>query len=127
MEYKPRRKLTREFKLEAVRLIRDRGLSYAQASKDLVLEGPGRACVTAAGLGEEVRGGSSAFIPRPRPLIQPGGVPVMIPFRANIRKASNCRYSSFDTTVGLFDVAGTGTSAHLTRRDNRRVGLYIVP
>ena len=28
-----RRKFTREFKLEAVRLIRDRGVSYAQASK----------------------------------------------------------------------------------------------
>ena len=30
-----RRKFTREFKLEAVRLIRDRGVSYAQASTDL--------------------------------------------------------------------------------------------
>ena len=30
-----RRKFTREFKLEAVRLIRDRGVSYAQASRDL--------------------------------------------------------------------------------------------
>jgi transposase len=30
-----RRKFTREFKLEAVRLIRDRGVSYAQASEDL--------------------------------------------------------------------------------------------
>ncbi len=30
-----RRKFTREFKLEAVRLIRDRGVSYAQASHDL--------------------------------------------------------------------------------------------
>lgn len=30
-----RRKFTREFKLEAVRLIRDRGVSYAQASADL--------------------------------------------------------------------------------------------
>ena len=30
-----RRKFTREFKLEAVRLIRDRGVSYAQASMDL--------------------------------------------------------------------------------------------
>jgi transposase-like protein len=28
-----RRKFTREFKLEAVRLIRDRGVSYAQASR----------------------------------------------------------------------------------------------
>src|SRR3954451_18916354 len=30
-----RRKFTREFKLEAVRLIRDRGVSYTQASQDL--------------------------------------------------------------------------------------------
>ena len=30
-----RRRFTREFKLEAVRLIRDRGVSYAQASEDL--------------------------------------------------------------------------------------------
>ena len=30
-----RRKFTREFKLEAVRLIRDRGVSFAQASEDL--------------------------------------------------------------------------------------------
>src|SRR2546421_13105783 len=30
-----RRKFTREFKLEAVRLIRDRGVSFAQASQDL--------------------------------------------------------------------------------------------
>ena len=29
------RRFTREFKLEAVRLIRDRGVSYAQASQDL--------------------------------------------------------------------------------------------
>lgn len=30
-----RRKLTREFKLEAVRLIKERGVSYAQASQDV--------------------------------------------------------------------------------------------
>ena len=30
-----RRKYTREFKLEAVRLIKDRGVSYARASQDL--------------------------------------------------------------------------------------------
>jgi transposase len=30
-----RRKFTREFKLEAVRLIKDRGVSIAQASRDL--------------------------------------------------------------------------------------------
>jgi transposase-like protein len=30
-----RRKFSREFKLEAVRLIKDRGVSYVQASQDL--------------------------------------------------------------------------------------------
>ena len=30
-----RRRFTREFKLEAVRLIRDRGVSYVQAAPDL--------------------------------------------------------------------------------------------
>lgn len=30
-----RRTFTREFKLEAVRLVRDRGVSYAQAARDL--------------------------------------------------------------------------------------------
>ncbi|HSZ90581.1 MAG TPA: transposase, partial [Acetobacteraceae bacterium] len=30
-----RRRFTREFKREAVRLIKDRGVSYAQASEDL--------------------------------------------------------------------------------------------
>ena len=30
-----RRKFTREFKVEAVRLIKERGVSYAQASQDL--------------------------------------------------------------------------------------------
>ena len=30
-----RRQFTREFKLEAVRLIKDRGVSYVQASQDL--------------------------------------------------------------------------------------------
>ena len=35
MERKERRHHTREFKLEAVRLIRDRGVSYVQASEDL--------------------------------------------------------------------------------------------
>ena len=30
-----RRKFTREFKLEAVRLIKERGVSFAQASQDL--------------------------------------------------------------------------------------------
>src|SRR6266545_4345537 len=32
-----RRKFTREFKLEAVRLIKERGVSYVQASQDLVV------------------------------------------------------------------------------------------
>jgi transposase len=45
-----RRKFTREFKLEAVRLIRNRGVSDAQASYD-----PGRTPVAAAGVGQEVR------------------------------------------------------------------------
>lgn len=33
-----RRKFTREFKLEAVRLIKERGVSYAHASLDLARE-----------------------------------------------------------------------------------------
>src|ERR1700731_703460 len=37
-----RRRFTREFKLEAVRLIRDRGVSYAQASEDLKVHPIGR-------------------------------------------------------------------------------------
>ena len=32
-----RRKFTREFKLEAVRLIKERGVSYAQTSQDLAM------------------------------------------------------------------------------------------
>ena len=35
-----RRKFTREFKLEAVRLIKDRGVSHAQASEDLKVHTP---------------------------------------------------------------------------------------
>jgi hypothetical protein len=35
-----RRKFTREFKLEAVRLIKDRGVSYVQASQDFVFATP---------------------------------------------------------------------------------------
>ncbi len=42
-----RRKFTREFKLEAVRLIKERGVSYAQASHDLEC-----ASVAVAQLGE---------------------------------------------------------------------------
>ena len=34
-----RRKFTREFKLEAVKLIKNRGVSVAQASRDLVVHG----------------------------------------------------------------------------------------
>jgi transposase-like protein len=34
-----RRRFTREFKLEAVKLIRDRGVSVAQASRDLGVHG----------------------------------------------------------------------------------------
>jgi transposase-like protein len=45
-----RRKFTRELKLEAVRLIKDRGVSYGQA-----LAGAGRAYVAVARLGEKVR------------------------------------------------------------------------
>ena len=33
-----RRKFTREFKLEAVRLIKERGVSYVQASQDLTVQ-----------------------------------------------------------------------------------------
>ena len=41
-----RRKFTREFKLEAVRLIKERGVSYAQASQDLsVHQSQLRSCV----------------------------------------------------------------------------------
>jgi transposase len=36
-----RRKFTREFKLEAVNLIRDRGVSVAQALRDLGVHGTG--------------------------------------------------------------------------------------
>jgi len=35
MPKKPRRQYTKDYKLEAVRLIRDVGVSYAQASRDL--------------------------------------------------------------------------------------------
>jgi transposase-like protein len=49
-----RRKFTREFKLEAVKLIRDRGVSYAQASQDL------RVHPTQLQLGESVCGRPAA-------------------------------------------------------------------
>src|SRR5262249_41692913 len=52
-----RRKFTREFKLEAVRLIKDRGVSY-------VLE---RASVAVARLGKEVRRRSATCFSWPRP------------------------------------------------------------
>ena len=57
-----RRKFTREFKLEAVRLIKERGVSYVQASQDL-----GVHHVAVARLGEGVCGRSAACISRPRP------------------------------------------------------------
>lgn len=50
-----RRKFTREFKLEAVRLIRERGVSHAQASQDLGVH-PSQL----RDLGEEVRRRSTA-------------------------------------------------------------------
>ena len=55
-----RRKFTREFKLEAVRLIKDRGVSYAQASQDLgVHQSQLRDWVKKLG------GRSAACLPRP--------------------------------------------------------------
>jgi transposase-like protein len=57
-----RRKFTREFKLEAVRLIKERGVSYTQASADLGVHQS-----QLRGLGEVVRGRSAACLPRPRP------------------------------------------------------------
>ena len=56
-----RRKFTREFKLEAVRLIKERGVSYAQASQDL-----GVHAVAAAQLGEGFCGRSAACLSWPR-------------------------------------------------------------
>ena len=56
-----RRKFTREFKLEAVRLIKERGVSYAQASQDLsVHQSQLRSWVKALG------GRSAAGVSRPR-------------------------------------------------------------
>ena len=54
-----RRKFTREFKLEAVRLIRERGVSYVQAARDLGVHQS-----RAAQLGEGVCGRSAAFLSR---------------------------------------------------------------
>jgi transposase len=59
-----RRQFTREFKLEAVRLIKQRGVSYAQASK---VQRPWRSSDTVAQLGEAACGRSAACVPRPRP------------------------------------------------------------
>ena len=53
------KQFTREFKLEAVRLIKQRGVSYAQASKDIEN--------TVAQLGEAACGRSAACVYRPRP------------------------------------------------------------
>src|SRR5262249_20246205 len=57
-----RRKFTREFKLEAVRLIKDRGVSYVQASRDLNVH-PSQL----RDWGEEVLRGSAARLSWPRP------------------------------------------------------------
>ena len=53
-----RRQFTREFKLEAVRLIKDRGVSYAKAAEDLGIH--------PTQLGEAAYGRSARCIPRPR-------------------------------------------------------------
>ena len=53
-----RRKFTREFKLEAVRLIKERGVSYAQAAQDLEC-----ASVAVAQLGEGSCGRSAHAFP----------------------------------------------------------------
>ena len=55
-----RSKCTLEFKLEAARLIKDRGVSCAQAAENLGVH-------AAAQLGEGAVGRSAACIPRPRP------------------------------------------------------------
>ena len=55
-----RRKFTREFKLEAVRLIRDRASGMSKISR------LGRAYVAASQLGEEVRRRSAARLPQQR-------------------------------------------------------------
>ena len=55
-----RRRFTREFKLEAVKLIKERGVGYVQAARDL-----GCAPVCAAQLGEGLRSRSAAFLSRP--------------------------------------------------------------
>jgi transposase-like protein len=55
-----RRQFTREFKLEALRLIKERGVSYAQASADLGVN-------AAAQLGKAACGRSAACIPGPGP------------------------------------------------------------
>ena len=55
-----RRQYTREFKLEAVRLIRERGVSVTQAARDLDV---GEGCV--ASLGQGGSGGSAAYVSGP--------------------------------------------------------------
>src|SRR5437870_5480237 len=57
-----RRKFTREFKLEAVRLIKERGVFLCAG-----FAGLGRACVAVARLGEEVRRRSGTGLSWPRP------------------------------------------------------------
>jgi transposase len=56
-----RRQYTREFKLEAVRLIKERGVSYVQAAEDL-----GVHPTQLRDWGEEACGRSRTCIPRPR-------------------------------------------------------------
>ena len=56
-----RRRFTREFKLEAVKLIRDRGVASRRHREDLRVHGDGT-----AQLGEGVRGRSAACLSGPR-------------------------------------------------------------
>ncbi len=56
-----RRKFTREFKLEAVRLIKERGVSYAQASQDLSVHQS-----QLRDLGKGISGRPAACVSRPR-------------------------------------------------------------
>ena len=56
-----RRQFTREFKLEAVRLIKERGVSYAKAAEDLGIH------PTQLRKGEAACGRSAARVSWPRP------------------------------------------------------------
>jgi transposase len=59
-----RRKFTREFKLEAVRLIKERGVSYTQASMGLGVHQKQRSWLKPTGLGR--RSVRMAFAVRPQ-------------------------------------------------------------